>query len=110
MTEHVKTGYYVGEGAVMGERCDHLAFVQDRVDWQIWIRKGDSPTPKKIVITYKSLVAAPRYTAIFADWDLAAQATDGDFALTPGQGMKQVDFAAPAPQDKGAGQPKGTAK
>lgn len=109
MTENVKTGYYVGEGSVMGEKCDHLAFVQDRVDWQIWISKGDNPTPKKIVITYKTLEAAPRYTALFADWDLSAQSADADFALTPAEGMKQVDFAAPASPDNGAAK-KGAAK
>jgi hypothetical protein len=33
----VKSGFVVGKAVIAGVRCDHLAFRNDDVDWQIWI-------------------------------------------------------------------------
>ena len=41
-------------GLIGGFECDHLAFRNPRVDWQIWVQKGDEPLPLKYVITTKS--------------------------------------------------------
>ena len=41
----------IGSGVVGGVECDHLAFRNKDVDWQIWIAQGDRPYPCRYVIT-----------------------------------------------------------
>jgi hypothetical protein len=36
---------YLGTGIIGGVECDHLAFRDADVDWQIWIATGDRPYP-----------------------------------------------------------------
>jgi len=97
MTEHVKAGLYLGAGYVFDEKCEHLAFQQESVDWQIWISQGEKPLPKKFVITFKQVLGSPQYTAYLNDWNLAANAGDDRFTFEAPAGSKQVEFA-PATQ------------
>lgn len=68
LTANVQSGSYYGTSKVFGVRCDHLAFVQQDIDWQIWIENGKRPIPRKLVITYKNLPGAPQFIAILRDW------------------------------------------
>lgn len=62
MMENCRQLDYIGLGYVEEEKCHHLAFTGDNVDWQLWISAGDSPGPRKIVITYKNQPGQPQYT------------------------------------------------
>jgi len=68
MTQNVTSGAYFGSSKVFGTNCNHLAFVQDNIDWQIWIDAGRRPVPRKLVITYKNLPGSPQFIAIIKDW------------------------------------------
>ncbi len=59
---------YVGENDAGGADCDHLAFIQEDTDWQLWIEHGKRPLPRKIVITYKKLPTQPQWEALLSDW------------------------------------------
>jgi hypothetical protein len=48
--------------------CNHLAFVDKNVDWQIWIEDGQRKVPRKIVLTYKKIPGSPQFIAILKDW------------------------------------------
>jgi hypothetical protein len=63
-------GKYVGVNDVGGVDCDHLAFAQQDVDWQLWIDHSGNPLPRKIVITYIKLPAQPQWAAVFSNWHL----------------------------------------
>lgn len=52
---HIQHGKYVGLNDVSGVTCDHLAFTQADLDWQIWIAHSGKPLPEKIVIIYKEI-------------------------------------------------------
>ncbi len=67
MTENVKAGFYVGSSKVFGVQCQHLAFVESNLDWQIWIEEGQRKIPRKIVITYKTISGSPQMIAILKD-------------------------------------------
>ena len=58
---------------VDGVRCHHLAFVERDIDWQVWIEDGTRRTPRKVVITYKSIPGAPQFSAVLSDWDFATR-------------------------------------
>lgn len=74
--------FVVGPSSVDGIACDHYAFRQEGIDWQIWIRSEDPPLPCKLVITTTSEESRPRYEATLA-WDTGASMADGDFVFTP---------------------------
>ena len=65
---HVAAGVVIGDSTVNGESCKHLAFVEEYIDWQIWISNGASALPCKLVITYKTIPGGPQYSAVFSDW------------------------------------------
>jgi hypothetical protein len=99
MMSGARSGVYVGTGYVFDTKCDHLAFRQEGVDWQIWIEQGDKPVPRKVVITYKDLPARPQYTSYLSDWNLEADVKDEQFVAKIPPGAKKVEFgkAPPAP-------------
>jgi hypothetical protein len=68
LTENVTSGSYFGTSKILGVRCDHLAFVQNDIDWQIWVEVGKRQIPRKLVITYKELPGQPQFIAIMKHW------------------------------------------
>ena len=56
----------VGDSQVDGVTCEHYAFRQEGVDWQVWMQKGDYPLPRKLVITTTTDPARPKFTSAAA--------------------------------------------
>ena len=77
------SGSDIGPSTVLGCACEHLAFTQNDIDWQVWIEKGPRPVPRKFVITYKDESDSPQYTAIFSNWDFATELPDFVFKFEP---------------------------
>jgi hypothetical protein len=71
----------LGSGVIRGQECDHLAFRNDDVDWQIWIAQGDTPYPCRYVITSTKVDRAPQYTLDIRDWKATTEASTTDFAF-----------------------------
>jgi hypothetical protein len=88
----VEFGFYVGLTSVNGVECHHLAFVEDEVDWQIWIENSVTPLPRKIIITSKMVAGAPQFTAVLSDWNVAAQLPYSLFIFEKPQGAERIDF------------------
>jgi len=86
----VTSGAYLGTAFVEGNECHHLAFRQDKVDWQIWIKVGDEPLPMKYVVTTKWLTGAPQYSARFHDWDTKPQISAKQFSFSAPEGAKRL--------------------
>lgn len=91
LTADVKSGFVVGKGVVGGVRCDHLAFRNADVDWQIWIEEGARPLPRKYVITSTQVAGSPQF-AVLASWNTAPKFAAGTFAFTPAKDAKKIDF------------------
>jgi hypothetical protein len=72
-------GTYVGLHDVEGVACHHLAFLQDNVDWEIWVDSGKVAVPRKLLIRHKQERGSPQYVAVFMDWNLDAQLPDATF-------------------------------
>jgi len=94
LTESVLTGSVVGRHVVDGVVCDHLAFSQETIDWQIWIEDGPRPVPRKLVITYKTEPGMPQYVARLSDWDFAPRFSDRYFEFSPPPGSAEMEFLA----------------
>lgn len=90
LTEGVVSGSLVGTAVVGGVLCDHLAFRNDDVDWQLWISKGEKTLPLKYVITTKWVTGSPQYTLRFRNWD--TEGVDSKtFSFKPPADAKKVD-------------------
>ena len=74
------SGSDMGETDVDGVTCQHLAFVEKNIDWQIWIETGKAYVPRKFVITYKTYPGAPQFIAVISDWDFTTPLSDSLFS------------------------------
>lgn len=80
---------YVGPARVADTPCDHFAFREKGFDWQIWIQKGDSPLPRKLVITTTDDETRPQY-AVTYDWNLAPALNDAMFTFEAPAGSYRI--------------------
>jgi hypothetical protein len=92
LMKNVLAGIYVGPGDVNGVDCQHLAFVEKYIDWQIWIEDGKEPIPRKVVITYKTMPNSPQYIAILSDWNFEKSLPDSLFSADLPKDAKHIDF------------------
>lgn len=92
LRDNVLFGFYVGSSNVDGVRCNHLAFVEKRIDWQIWIEDGPQWVPRKVVITYKTIPGSPQFTAVLSDWDLTTPLAEPLFETQLPPDAERIDF------------------
>ncbi len=101
---NVTSGIDIGPATVLGVACEHLAFSQTNIDWQIWIEEGPRPVPRKILITYKDEEGSPQYTAIFSDWDFLTKLPEFVFNFEPPPGAAKVNVMELGPQKQNQNQ------
>ncbi len=100
LSKQVLFSSYVGVGDVAGVACDHLAFAQSNIDWQIWIQRSGKPLPRKVVINYRTLPGLPQYVAVISDWKFPETIPSDRFAVRiPKKAVriKFVDVKEPRP-------------
>jgi hypothetical protein len=83
----------LGAGVIRGVVCDHLAFRNAEVDWQIWIAQGEEPYPCRLTITARDVAQAPQYTVDVRDWRVG-DAAAADFSFSPSTGARELDLDA----------------
>ena len=105
--DDIESAIVVGYGNVNGVQCEHYAFRQKEVDWQICIQEGETPLPLKLVITSKNEEEKPQYVSVMK-WDAAAALDDKALTYTPQEGDTKISFNPVAEQSPAA--PKGDDK
>jgi hypothetical protein len=93
MTDVVEAKH-VGRGVMDGVECDHLAFRDTDVDWQLWVEVGDRPIPRKYIITSKAVTGGPQYTLRIKDWKTDPQVAADAFTFKAPADARKVEFAA----------------
>lgn len=83
---------YVEQDRLTDVPTDHLAGRTADVDFQIWIAREGEPLPRRIVITYRHEQGQPQYWALFSEWKLSPQASDGLFVFEPTEGTERIPF------------------
>jgi hypothetical protein len=96
----VRFGIYVGPSLLDGVRVHHLAFVQETIDWQIWIEDGPTWVPRKFLITYKAVPGEPQYTAVLKAWNFARPIAPAQFEPDLPAGASEIAFARLATKAK----------
>jgi hypothetical protein len=91
-TSEITSATDVGPGSVEGETCEHYAFRQPGLDWQVWIQLGDHPLPRKLVLTTLTDEARPQHTSVLT-WNLAPSYSADAFVFNPPDGAHKIVFA-----------------
>ena len=92
--DKIESAMNAGQDFVGDDLCDHYAFRQGKVDWQIWISTGAKPLPRKVVITNRADEARPQSVSLIA-WNLNPGFNDSVFRFVPPQGATQAQIVAP---------------
>jgi hypothetical protein len=95
LTEAVRGGVLVGDSNIDGTDCDHLAFRQGNIDWQLWVEQGDKPLPRKLLITTRYEVGDPQYQVTMR-WNLKPKIDAKTFVFMPPKDVKEIPFSDPA--------------
>jgi hypothetical protein len=96
LADKIQDGQHLGQETVAGNKCDHVAFTQEGIDWQMWIQRGDTPIPRMIVITYRDTAGQPRYTLMVTKFD-TSPIPDSAFKVELPAGAAKIDLV-PTPQ------------
>jgi hypothetical protein len=91
LTTDVRVGIVAGDSEVEGVATDHLAFRQPDVDWQLWVEKGASALPRKLLITTRYEVGDPQYQAVLT-WNLKPDISAKSFSFTPPAGATKIPY------------------
>jgi hypothetical protein len=100
LTTDVVSAAHIGSGVIDGVECDHLAFRNHDVDWQLWVEHGSRPIPRKYVITSKEVTGAPQYTLRIKEWKTDVPVATDAFSFKPPAGSQKVDMSALANLDE----------
>ena len=87
--DKIESAMNAGQDIIGQELCDHYAFRQGTIDWQIWISTGDRPLPRKLVITNRNDEARPQSVSLL-DWNLKPTFKDSVFKFTPPKGAMPI--------------------
>jgi hypothetical protein len=89
--DKIESAMNAGQDFVDEELCDHYAFRQGQLDWQVWITSGGKPLPRKIVVTYRGDDARPQSTSLL-DWNLKPSFKDTVFKFVPPKGATKIEI------------------
>jgi len=89
--DKIESAMNAGQDFIDDDLCDHYAFRQGNIDWQIWITTGNKPLPRKIVITNRADEARPQSVSLI-EWNLKPTFKDSVFTFTPPKGAKSVEI------------------
>jgi hypothetical protein len=90
-TDQFESAMFAGQDFIGSDVCDHYAFRQKDIDWQIWIATGAKPLPRKIVITRRDDDARPQSVSIL-HWTTSPSFKDSVFTFRPPEGSKKIEL------------------
>ncbi len=107
LTKGLTSAFVVGQSTIDGVQCEHLAFMNPGIHWQVWVEEGKNALPQRLAVTYADVQNFPRRLIEFSDWNLRPRLRDSDFVFKAPSDAKQIEFVAPnvpAPTGRQKGQ------
>lgn len=87
----------LGPSPVDGVTCEHYAFRQEGLDWEVWIQEGEHPLPRRLVLNTLTDEARPQYTATYT-WNLAPSYDESSFTFVAPADAHAIAFSQVRPQ------------
>lgn len=97
----VTSAFFAGSDKINGQICDHYAFRQPDVDWQIWVNQTGPALPCKVAIVNTKDPSQPETTAVL-QWTTGADIAESRFQFTPPADAKRIELAQAAGASQGA--------
>jgi hypothetical protein len=89
--DKMESAMNAGQDFIGKDLCDHYAFRQGDIDWQIWIVADGKPLPRKLVITNRGDDARPQSVSLLT-WNVNPAFTDTVFRFKPPKGASAVEI------------------
>jgi hypothetical protein len=89
--DKIESAMNAGQDFVGRDLCDHYAFRQGTIDWQVWITTGGRLLPRKIVITNRADEARPQSVSVLT-WNLRPRFADSVFRFVPPEGASRIEI------------------
>ncbi len=96
LSKGLTSAFVVGRSVADGVPCEHLAFMNPGIHWQVWVEEGNVALPQRMAVTYADVQNFPRRLVEFSDWNLHPNLTDSDFAFQIPPDAKQIEFISPS--------------
>jgi hypothetical protein len=92
------TGGWVDVQTINNAPCDHLAYRQQAVDWEIWL-SAERRLPCQARIVYKNEPGQPTVTVTYSNLELSPVVTDDTFAAKIPDGYQRIKIMRHATVD-----------
>jgi hypothetical protein len=86
---------FIGLDKVEGKWCNHYAYQQPGLDWELWIQTGSRPLPCRFVVTDTTRPSRPRH-AVNYEWTVNPTFDAATFTFHPGPGAHEIPMRPPA--------------
>ncbi|MCX7098638.1 MAG: DUF2092 domain-containing protein [Methylococcales bacterium] len=93
MTKNLTHAIVVGKSKVNGVPCEHFAYMEPGINWEIWIASGKTALPLRLAMTYKQVANFPRFLVEFSDWNLKPKLKADTFVFKIPADAKLIEFA-----------------
>lgn len=92
MTKNLTHAIVVGPSMVNGVPCEHFAYMEPSINWEIWIETGKNALPLRLAMTYKQVSNFPRFLVEFSDWNLNPKLRADTFVFKIPANSKKIEF------------------
>lgn len=92
MTKNLTHAIVVGPSMVNGVPCEHFAFMEPGLNWEIWIENGKRALPLRLAMTYKQVPNFPRFMIEYKDWNLDPKLNADIFVFKAPSNSRQIGF------------------
>ena len=80
---------FIGLDRVEGKWCNHYAYQQPGLDWELWIQTGSRPLPCRFVVTDTTQPSRPQH-AVNYEWTIDPTFDAGTFVFHPRPGEHEI--------------------
>jgi len=94
MTKNLTHAIVVGPSMVNGVPCEHFAYMEPGINWEIWIENDKKALPLRLAMTYKQVPNFPRFLVEFSDWNLNPKLSADTFVFKIPANAKQIEFGS----------------
>jgi hypothetical protein len=92
MTKGLTDAIIIGDVMVNGVLCEHFAYMDPAINWEIWIAKDKKALPMRLAMTYKQAPNSPRFFVEYKDWNLNPTLKASTFVFKAPANAQQLEL------------------
>jgi hypothetical protein len=92
LMQDVTSAIVLEQTSINGVICDHVAFAQPGVEFQLWVAAGEKPFPCKYVVTDTTSPELISISTVMSDWDFDPKVKKDSFTFVPPKGTEKTAF------------------